>query len=62
MEGNIGTVAERYGLLARCSDRVGLHAFGEKDFPEEMIGQHYFWSRQQIAVSGIGSVDYRRHL
>lgn len=55
----IGTVAERYGLLARAATELGF-TLSAKDFPEEMIGQHYFWSRQQIAVSGIGSVDYRR--
>lgn len=55
----IGTVAERYGLLARAATELGF-TLSAKDFPEEMIGQHYFWSRQQVAVSGIGSVDYRR--
>lgn len=25
-----------------------------------MRDKHYFWSQQQIAVSGIGSIDYRR--
>ena len=25
-----------------------------------MRGRHFFWSQQQIAVSGIGSIDYRR--
>ena len=55
----IGTVAECYGLLARAATELGF-TLSAKDFPEEMIGQHYFWSRQQIAVSGIGSVDYRR--
>ena len=55
----IGTVAERYGLLARAATELGF-TLSAKDFPEEMIGQHYFWSRQQIAVSGIGSIDYRR--
>mgnify|MGYP001519838336 FL=1 len=55
----IGTVTERYGLLARAAAELGF-TLSEKDFPEELVGRHYFWSRQQIAVSGIGSVDYRR--
>ena len=25
-----------------------------------MTAKHYFWSMQQIATSGIGSIDYRR--
>lgn len=54
-----GTVTERYGLLARAAAELGF-TLSEKDFPEELIGQHHFWSRRQIAVSGIGSVDYRR--
>lgn len=55
----IGTVTERYSLLARAAAKLGF-TLSEKDFPEELVGRHYFWSRQQIAVSGIGSVDYRR--
>ena len=55
----IGTVTERYGLLVRAAAELGF-TLSEKDFPEELVGRHYFWSRQQIAVSGIGSVDYRR--
>lgn len=54
-----GAVTERYGLLARAAAELGF-TLSEKDFPEELVGRHYFWSRQQIAVSGIGSVDYRR--
>ena len=52
-------MTERYGLLARAAAELGF-TLSEKDFPEELVGRHYFWSRQQIAVSGIGSVDYRR--
>lgn len=33
---------------------------GEKEFPPALTDKHYFWSMQQIAVSGIGSIDYRR--
>lgn len=55
----IGAVTERYGLLARAAAELGF-TLSEKDFPEELVGRHYFWSRRQIAVSGIGSVDYRR--
>ena len=32
----------------------------EKDIPEEMRDKHYWWSRQQIAVSGHGTIDYKR--
>lgn len=53
------SVMGRYGLLARAAAELGF-SLSEKDFPEELVGRHYFWSRQQIAVSGIGSIDYRR--
>ena len=55
----IGAVTERYDLLVRAARELGF-TLSEKDFPAESVGQHYFWSRLQIAVSGIGSVDYRR--
>ena len=38
-------------ILTRCQT--------ESDAPEELRDKHYFWSQQQIAVSGIGSIDYR---
>ena len=37
-----------------------VFALDERDYPPEEIAKHHFWARQQIAVSGIGSVDYRR--
>ena len=50
------------GTLCRagaCRPRAGVRP-PEKDFPAETRDKHYFWSQQQIAVSGIGSIDYRR--
>ena len=41
----------KHMILAGCFDRI------------EKVGavtEHFFWSQQQIAVSGIGSIDYRR--
>ena len=55
----IDAVTGRYGLLVRAARELGF-TLPEKDFPTESVEQHYFWSRLQIAVSGIGSVDYRR--
>lgn len=55
----IDAVTGRYDLLVRAARELGF-TLSEKDFPAESVGQHYFWSRLQIAVSGIGSVDYRR--
>ena len=58
MEG-IKAVTERYGLLERAAKELGF-LLGEKEFPPALTDKHYFWSMQQIAVSGIGSIDYRR--
>lgn len=50
---------ERCALLERAARELGF-SLSEKDFPQDMRGRHFFWSQQQIAVSGIGSIDYRR--
>lgn len=56
---NALSVIERYALLQKASEIIGFE-ISENDFPEDKISQHYFWSMLQIAISGIGSVDYRR--
>lgn len=55
----VGAVTERCTLLERAAQELGF-SLSEKDFPQDMRGRHFFWSQQQIAVSGIGSIDYRR--
>lgn len=55
----VGAVTERCALLERAARELGF-SLSEKDFPQDMCGRHFFWSQQQIAVSGIGSIDYRR--
>ena len=32
----------------------------QTDFPASLTDKHYFWSIQQISISGVGSIDYRR--
>lgn len=56
---NVRAVTERYAVLERAAKELGF-SLSDKDFPAEMRDRHYFWSQQQIAVSGIGSIDYRR--
>lgn len=56
---NVGSVMERYGLLEKAANLLGFK-LSEKEVPEDMRNKHYFWSRQQIAVSGHGSIDYKR--
>lgn len=55
----VGAVTERCALLERAARELGF-SLSEEDFPQDMRGRHFFWSQQQIAVSGIGSIDYRR--
>lgn len=55
----IKAVVERYALLERAAACLGFK-IREKDVPPEMRDKHYYWSQQQIAISGIGSIDYRR--
>ena len=56
---NVRAVTERYAVLERAAKELGF-SLSDKDFPAEMRDKHYFWSQQQIAVSGTGSIDYRR--
>lgn len=56
---NVQAVTERYAVLERAAEELGF-SLSDKDFPADMRDKHYFWSQQQIAVSGIGSIDYRR--
>lgn len=56
---NVGAVTERCALLERAARELGF-SLSEKDFPLDMRERHFFWSQQQIAVSGIGNIDYRR--
>ena len=56
---HVGSVLERYGLLDKAAVLLGFK-LSEKEVPEDMRDKHYFWSKQQIAISGYGSIDYRR--
>lgn len=53
------SVVERYAIMEKAAARLGFE-ITEKDIPEEMKGKHYWWSQQQIAVSGMGAIDYKR--
>mgnify|MGYP000096376706 CR=1 FL=1 len=55
----IETITDRYDIVKRAAKELGFE-LSEKDFPRDLLDKHYYWSMQQIAVSGIGSIDYRR--
>ena len=54
-----GSVIERYAIIEKAAEQLGFE-IKEKDIPVDMRGKHYFWGQQQVKVSGIGSVDYKR--
>ena len=56
---NVKSVTERYSILKRAAVALRLE-LTDSDAPAELRDKHYYWSQQQIAVSGIGMIDYRR--
>ena len=56
---NAMSVVERYAILDKAAKILGFE-ITEKDIPSELRNRHYFWSQQQIAISGIGAIDYKR--
>lgn len=56
---NVKAVVERHSLLERAAKELGFK-LSDTDFPADLTDKHYFWQMQQVALSGIGSVDYRR--
>lgn len=56
---HVQSILDRYGLLEKAATLLGFQ-LSEKEVPEDMRDKHYFWSKQQIAVSGHGSIDYRK--
>ncbi len=56
---NAQSVIERYAILEKAAQSLGFE-ISEKDIPTDLRDKHYFWSQQQIAISGIGSIDYKR--
>jgi DNA polymerase-3 subunit alpha len=56
---NALSVVERFAIVEKAADALGFE-IKAKDFPEDLRGKHYFWSQQQIKVSGLGAIDYKR--
>lgn len=53
------SVVERFAILQKAAEHLGFE-IQEKDIPTDLRGKHYFWGQQQIAISGIGAIDYKR--
>lgn len=56
---HLTSIAERYHLMEKAAEMLGF-AIREKDVPVDLRDKHYFWSQQQINMSGMGSIDYWR--
>ena len=56
---NAQSVVERYAILEKAANCLGF-SIEEKDIPSDLRNKHYFWSQQQIMISGIGAIDYKR--
>lgn len=56
---NVKSVVERYGIMMRAAEHLGF-TIKETEIPEDLRGKHYFWSEQQIKLSGMGEIDYER--
>ncbi len=50
---------ERFAIVKKAANTLGFE-IKDKDFPEDLRDKHYFWSQQQIKVSSLGAIDYRR--
>lgn len=53
------SVTERFAIIGKAAEALGFE-IKEKDFPVDLRNKHYFWSQQQIKVSGLGAIDYKR--
>lgn len=56
---NIQSINERFHILDKASTELGLAADANAIYRQFYETDH-FWSVQQISISGIGSIDYRR--
>lgn len=55
---NIVELTDRLRIVQQAAELLGF-ALSEKDFPDDMVTKPHYWSMQQIALSGVGSIDYR---
>ncbi|WP_165045059.1 DNA polymerase III subunit alpha [Dysgonomonas sp. ZJ709] len=55
----ISSINERYTILETASKELGLAA-DANDYYKQYFEVDHFWSIQQIGISGIGQIDYRR--
>ena len=54
----VDVITNRYRIVQQAAELLGF-TLSEKEFPPELLDKPYYWSIQQIALSGVGSIDYR---
>lgn len=56
---HVTEVTQRYDIIVRAAKTLGFE-IPEREVPEDLRDKHWFWSQQQINLSGFGTVDYER--
>lgn len=54
----VDSISDRHRIVNQAAELLGF-MLSEKEFPTELLDKPYYWSMQQIALSGVGSIDYR---
>ena len=54
----VDAITDRYRIVQQAAELLGF-TLSEQDFPADMVLKPHYWSMQQIALSGVGSIDYR---
>ena len=55
----VTAVTERKTLMIEASQLADF-VLDNNNFPKDLVDNHYYWSTQQVKLSGVGSVDYKR--
>lgn len=53
----IGSITERYGLLEKAAVMLGFN-IDENEYDPIIRKKEWFWSQQQISISGMGAINY----
>lgn len=54
----VAEITDRHQVVKQAAELLGF-TLSEKEFPSELLDKSYYWSMQQISLSGVGSIDYR---
>lgn len=54
----VAEITDRHQVVKQAAELLGF-TLSEKEFPSELLDKPYYWSMQQISLSGVGSIAYR---